>query len=1362
MAINVTAGKGIGTQGMNLAAKKREEMYENNGLSISDLTAAGRKNLGSVDTETFMRPEETEAEGDVFDYLREEEDAAIKQDLLQNTAITPPLMPTNMQELSEQKDQLDKLEAQRESELVKPMSAAIQGGLDTDTWEDTKLRLSEETKGVASENESDINKINISAPLNGAFLRANWMAEHYIPGSTLKPVEVATLLARSYKDEFGNVIPNWDAALTASDRTSVLKKRDEKFKKEISEAFDKEEGIDTYDYGSEEFQTGLFGVDLDTKISGKGETKGQEIERDVPHPIFEKSRLNTINQTIIFHSDLLDAGVETKSKTGQSTLTLDPKFKEIMSLATEAWIMQQMFIAPDEHTTVSDDPNAKGFNTKSVKVSASKGSNKLGRDIFQAWKRQQAQDLGLPTDTYIDNYEQISSSVFTHIGNMAKRYYSQVNPKLFKELDKGLPGGNESARWADSYEQTQYEVTDTGMDVFTRLNKANWGLFSNEEVKPLNAASDTGQFMFEGKTRTKDETTKIPGKKGDDRVLNEARKNMNSVAMVTSQRRLSTALMMGMLGLVNAGGQNAQTGKFNFSVLGQANKDYANMFGIGEKKYDEMVGEKKTLNLKATRAEKEDSPKAPALRKAADSYDPDYILNTEREKFISIIEAAGRYSSIPNHLTFAIQRLTGRMHAQQTLFNPQAHKLIRFIVGGKNKYQWKAGDNSKLDKGFKLGMSAKLFEHQFKKDYRFKRSNELRIRVFDDLAAQTDPNSEYNKKVRWGKTLQELVNNFDTKKAKEQLAGFKTVKNQAEEVALKKSIFASLPDKNPIKDKGLREFLAGEEEEGIAMADYLMDLAAYDDAKKKGTFHNSDIIFEADGITHGPSTMAMILGSTSIAKRAGVLIDQDFSKMMELKNNWEDLRDHMARVMVTTLTENSQTIGISGENKERYLALLKLAIDDRQNFLKQSPMTMGYGQEIMSLRDHVDTTIFINKDIEDYITKNLNGNFEEASDFLHSILVDSIYKTFEPETIDASRLIKNNAYASAMTDIRVSLEAPAGNALNILGGESVQQKFQTVFSELVMEDENTFDKFGRMIPKKFDGKLKTRETKVTHYQEAYTPSARRMQGTMPIQGGWTTGRLLPALVQPYDANMIARTLSGNSWNRIVKESTEAGNAQPFVLPIFDAFLVDLGSMNAVLEESNKHHIESIFNHNYVDKVAVDWYSDFKKTIDKIPDNIPLSQINFNDIIRAPIGQETGKWSWGDAKKGLGPFRMLAMNTSVMDLKKTFRRTKTYDMKPFQEGGRLKAWDSQKKKLAELDAEKALDEIKRRGVNVSADDITGKDLKEIIDVILISPLGLNLEKENRKLVETTKRKRSNLISLIKKQIAEGRLTLNINI
>ena len=130
MAIDVTAGKGVGTQAMNLADQRRREVFENQGITMGDITLEGRKRLGTVDTETFVPP----IEKDVYDFIREEEDAAIRQDLQENTALTPaPVRPENMEEMARQQA----LAEQREDERV-PSISEMAG---TESFEALKTKL---------------------------------------------------------------------------------------------------------------------------------------------------------------------------------------------------------------------------------------------------------------------------------------------------------------------------------------------------------------------------------------------------------------------------------------------------------------------------------------------------------------------------------------------------------------------------------------------------------------------------------------------------------------------------------------------------------------------------------------------------------------------------------------------------------------------------------------------------------------------------------------------------------------------------------------------------------------------------------------------------------------------------------------------------------------------------------------------------------------------------------------------------------------------------------------------------------------------------------------------------------------------
>ena len=90
-----------------------------------------------------------------------------------------------------------------------------------------------------------------------------------------------------------------------------------------------------------------------------------------------------------------------------------------------------------------------------------------------------------------------------------------------------------------------------------------------------------------------------------------------------------------------------------------------------------------------------------------------------------------------------------------------------------------------------------------------------------------------------------------------------------------------------------------------------------------------------DGKTHGPSTMAVLLGSTNMAKRSGIIMDQNFEKMVE-SGEYADLRDAMANTMKKKFNTITQGVTyINHENQDIYRDILDAAINDRENFLKE-------------------------------------------------------------------------------------------------------------------------------------------------------------------------------------------------------------------------------------------------------------------------------------------------------------------------------------------------------------------------------------------------------------------------------------------
>ena len=413
--------------------------------------------------------------------------------------------------------------------------------------------------------------------------------------------------------------------------------------------------------------------------------------------------------------------------------------------------------------------------------------------------------------------------------------------------------------------------------------------------------------------------------------------------------------------------------------------------------------------------------------------------------------------------------------------------------------------------------------------------------------------------------------------------------------------------------------------------------------------------------------------------------------------------------------------GIPENQAPIYKEILEFAIQDRERFLKKSPMTMGYGQDLVSLQQHVDATVFQGGEITQLI--NQNGlDQSKVINFLHSLLVDSIYETFDPETLQINQVVKSNAQLSVLTDNILSIK-------NAMG-------FTSYLSAKESDPEN-------VKQSSFEFKDPRRKVTVQFYKTKTSPSAVREQAGMTQVGGRTIGLSLPVPVQSYDGNMVGRTLSGNSYNKIQSDTERLGGSNTFVLPIFDAFMVDLGSFAAVRAEANKHHKESLINHDYTSSILNDWYNE---TITKV------KSINDNDIIdwKAASSLEAGSKYKGLAHMFI---KVSQSGKSYSNLTTMFSRMS--DERKF-EGETIDDYRQRKTLNAASKSAAIKRYIEKSRINIKSDTISGKDIKVLLELVT-GPGGLNLQSRNSKALNVLKKRRAELRSQIKNED-----TMNVNI
>ena len=228
-------------------------------------------------------------------------------------------------------------------------------------------------------------------------------------------------------------------------------------------------------------------------------------------------------------------------------------------------------------------------------------------------------------------------------------------------------------------------------------------------------------------------------------------------------------------------------------------------------------------------------------------------------------------------------------------------------------------------------------------------------------------------------------------------------------------------------------------------------------------------------------------------------------------------------------------------------------------------------------------------------------------------------------------------------------------------------------------------------------------------------------------GGRTVGLSLPVPVQSYDGNMVGRTLSGESYQRIKSDTERLGGSNVFVLPIFDAFVTDLGSLQAVRAEANRHHRESILNHDYTQSILDGWFNEAMKNVDAIDDNQVIDW-------KAASQMQTGAPFKGLAHlvrlvsgSGKSYYNLNIMLSRMSDLQKSPNET-------------IEAYGKRKFSQAAIQSASIKKAVEKAGLDVNADTLTMREIKFLLQLI-IGPMGLDIKSRNAKALNLLQKKRN---------------------
>ena len=847
---------------------------------------------------------------------------------------------------------------------------------------------------------------------------------------------------------------------------------------------------------------------------------------------------------------------------------VDPSFTRIMGLATEQFLTDSGSVdgLDFEETIEGTDEAVDTRLDTHAGVKKAKGNARLGQTIWQEWQREKNLQAGNPTDTYIDA-QPPSTQQNEFIGAMAKEAYALANPAIVNRVQAG----------------NQVEFQFKNPEIIRKAQDSAKHAFGGQEVPPSIRPTETAQLEFEGRTYTRPEVTKI-GKQaaGKMKIIEEARHNYHKMPKVVDERRLNLLVSMAIPAL-----------KAMTAPAGQRQPSpWADMMGVGKDRYEAIQGEKNRLQTLAESYAQQASEvtdfatkqkfeaKSRIYQDQANEYDVEAVYSADLAKAIQTLNTLAKYKGQSNYLTYSVQMLTGRMHVQQTRLNPGSDKLARFVIGHGDRTFIDPKKGGQVERNFKeiatihLGLGGKLLQPH------------ARVDAFNEAMR----NGDLTRYAEMGRDLQQAFQKNDDVVAA--LAGMDLTQGI--------QMPAAVSQVQPLAiNQATLSFLAEHKTEAPYIAEFLMDFADFFDGKPIQTA----LEVEMDGITHGISTNGIAIGNQTMAERAGAIqIDKD-RKLVASDLTQGDIRAAMKDFMVTNGYSIAEDQG-KADLSLAYNEILGEAVKDRENFLKKSPMTLAYGQEVQNLKQHVEAAVFTGpgaKRIRE-IANDKGIGLPEAVDYLHEVLVQSLSHALDPRILEMGQLLRANNTIAMITNDVMTITSPAGFD-QFIGAKDTNgdpTKFPLSFKD---EGGKTKDIPVYSYPQEASGSALRAKTDPTTGETSFTP------------GGWGRGRVIPAAVQGYDGNMIARTGSGESLKRFQSVSRrrpgQTGNFQP----IFDAFKVSVGSMDLLREEANKNWIQGLKSKNYFHSID-DWARNSNKEfVKKLKDLPPDARIDLNGEYR---------------------------------------------------------------------------------------------------------------------------------------------------
>jgi len=266
-------------------------------------------------------------------------------------------------------------------------------------------------------------------------------------------------------------------------------------------------------------------------------------------------------------------------------------------------------------------------------------------------------------------------------------------------------------------------------------------------------------------------------------------------------------------------------------------------------------------------------------------------------------------------------------------------------------------------------------------------------------------------------------------------------------------------------------------------------------------------------------------------------------------------------------------------------------------------MTFPYGQELRNLVGSARDTIIASPELS--TLANEFGGITNTAAFLNAVREPALIETLGADLVDFASMAKRAANVSAMFGLPIETVSPAGGAITF-GGKSYIKTGKEIKPKLlrtrvreaneegvpyreaskgsattilqrqlaIAREAKNFDMVKEIEAKLGKGSTLSARSTISEKEKFFDPTAEK-KGRMGAIG---SGQILPSLAHSVDGSTIAQLFSNESMAGLRNEI----GGDPYILPIFDAVITDLGSF-----EATERKVNQIFYRNVTQSKMLD-------------------------------------------------------------------------------------------------------------------------------------------------------------------------------